>query len=104
LVAIAFIFTVQILQNSTKRFVSQRRLKGGIAMFAMQDVHMLPVGEFALKFGESPHSMQPQMVSRLNIEKGQDRLRSMELSNRRIDGESVEEVLNLARQINDYNM
>jgi hypothetical protein len=104
LVAIAFIFTVQILQNSTKRFVSQRRLKGGIAMFAMQDVHMLPVGEFALKFGESPHSMQPQMVSRLNIEKGQDRLRSMELSNRGIGRESVEEVLNLARQINDYNM
>jgi len=70
----------------------------------MQDVHMFPVGEFALQFGESPHSMQAQMIPGLSIEKVQGRLRSIELSNKRICRESVEEALNLARQTNDYNM
>ena len=73
-------------------------------MIAMQDVHMFPVGEFALEFGESPHSMQAQMIPRLSIEKVQGCLRGNELLNRRICRESAEEALNLARRTNDYNM
>jgi hypothetical protein len=70
----------------------------------MQDVRMLPVGEYALQFGESPHSMQAQMIPRLSIEKVQGCLRGNELSNKRICRESAEEAINLARQTNDYNM